>query len=264
MLITVKGVITKETPFGEKDKYMTVLTAEYGKISVLGKGIRSIRSEYMAATQPFCYTEFVLYNKNDKYFMREACVIEPFHSVKGDLDNFALGEYFLDVVNEVCVEGEDQSDMLRLLLNSLYALGNGLNDKRIIKAVFEMRVCTVIGLMPNITACIKCGAEKSPFMYMNVMNANIICESCVHEQNETELVFDDSTAFIVLKLSPTVLEIMRYIISARPERLFAFKTEEPFITELCDVSEKYLLHQLGKSFTTLDFYKQLKIANCKT
>lgn len=257
MLITVRGVIIKDTPFGEKDKYMTILTAEYGKISVLGKGIRSIRSEFMSATQPFCYSEFVLYSKNDKYFMREACIIEPFYSIRGELDNFALGEYFLDVVNEVCVEGEDQSDILRLLLNSLYALGNGLNDKGIIKAAFELRICTVIGLMPDIRACVACGAEKSPFMYMDVMNANIRCDSCVHAQKDTELVFDDSTAYIVLKLSPTVLEIMRYIISARPERLFAFKTEEPYITELNDCCEKYLLHQLGKTFKTLDFYKQL-------
>ena len=41
--VTVKGLVIRETDFGEADRFITVLTAELGKIEVLCRGIRRKR-----------------------------------------------------------------------------------------------------------------------------------------------------------------------------------------------------------------------------
>ena len=58
--ITVHGLCVRETEIGEADKIITLVTMEYGRLSVSGKGVKSLKSRHMAATQPFAYSLFTL------------------------------------------------------------------------------------------------------------------------------------------------------------------------------------------------------------
>ena len=42
--IRVRGLVVRETQTGEYDKILTVITEEMGRISVSGKGVRSLIS----------------------------------------------------------------------------------------------------------------------------------------------------------------------------------------------------------------------------
>ena len=63
MYITVKGLVLSETAVGDYDKFMTVLTAEKGKISVFGNGVKRLKSPNFVGTQLYSYSEFILSEK---------------------------------------------------------------------------------------------------------------------------------------------------------------------------------------------------------
>ena len=65
--ITVHGLCVRETETGEADKIITLVTEEQGRMSVSAKGVKSLKSRNMAATQPFCYSLFTL-KKYKKYY----------------------------------------------------------------------------------------------------------------------------------------------------------------------------------------------------
>lgn len=264
-LDSLDGLVVREIPYGEADKILHVLTAEYGKIPVYAKGVRSFKHRYRACAQLMSFNEFVLYRKNDFYYLKEAAVVENFYSITQDIERFALAQYCMDVAADVCVEGEEEGAMLRLLLNTLYLISQGEKPLSQIKAIYELRTAQENGWMPAIFHCADCNAPLTQGFF-DLPGGVVYCEACQKRFNATVLPtdplgYEGAGAFRsgVLKfVTPDVLALMRYILSADPKRIAAFSAPEPLLCELGDVCEAYLLHQLERGFSTLDFYKTLQ------
>ena len=123
--VRISGLVLRETPFGESDKMMTVLTAERGRISVFGRGARRLKSDFFVATQLFCYTEFVLVQSSEKYYIRECSLIESFYNVRATLQGLALASYIADVAADAATEEHEHAELLRLTLNCFWAICDG-------------------------------------------------------------------------------------------------------------------------------------------
>ena len=65
--LEVEGLVIRETQTGEADEILTILTADHGKITVSGKGVRSMRNKHAASVQLFSYSTLLL-NKPKKYY----------------------------------------------------------------------------------------------------------------------------------------------------------------------------------------------------
>ena len=56
--VIVTGLILKQTPIGEYDRRICLLTKERGKISAFAKGSRKPGNRLAGATNPFSFGEF--------------------------------------------------------------------------------------------------------------------------------------------------------------------------------------------------------------
>ncbi|MBE6631076.1 MAG: DNA repair protein RecO [Ruminococcaceae bacterium] len=260
MLLNVNGLIVRETPYGENDKIFTVLTPDYGKISVIGKGIRSYRNKNSRYARVLLYDELVLYKKNGNFYhLKEASPIEAFPEINDDLSAYSLAMYLCDIAAETCVEEEaDHSEIIRLILNSLYLLAKGEKKHEQIKAVFELRLASLQGYMPDLTACTHCGKFEGGTMYLDVMNGVIKCGECFENEDSGEAVGTDNRGVIITPLSPSVLSAMRYIIYSDAKKIFSFVLTDDELYSLSVVCEKYIINQLERNFASLDFYKEVK------
>ena len=66
MLTEVKGLVIRTVDIKETDRLITIFTEEKGAITALARGARSLKSQKMAATMQFCYSNFILYEQGDK------------------------------------------------------------------------------------------------------------------------------------------------------------------------------------------------------
>lgn len=256
-LIKIKGIVTRAVQYKENDKILTVLTAEMGLISVYCHGARSNKSKYLTSTRLFCYSEFVLTRKKDFYYIKEADYIEAFFDIVNSVDKLFLGQYFLEVINEICVEGERQDGSLRLVLNSLYALASDLCDVKKIKSTFELRACVEMGVSPNLSSCRGCGRTDSEVYYFDVVNGDFFCRDCLlSQERERSISLENEAVGAYIAVSPSVASAVRFVVNARPERLFSFTLSDDAMKDFYSLSEKYLLNQVGKSFITLDLYNE--------
>ena len=70
--INVTGIVLKQTPIGEYDRRICLLTKEKGKISAFARGARKPGNRLSAATNPFSFCQFKLYAGRDSYTISEA------------------------------------------------------------------------------------------------------------------------------------------------------------------------------------------------
>ena len=117
--------------------------------------------------------------------------------------------------------------------------------------------------MPDTGECSACGkAEFSDTVWLDVMNGSIVCDECLKKRSgglpipETDVY---ETKNILLPLDASVLEAMRYVTSATPQRLLAFSLrDERSLSLFSKAAESFLLNHLERDFSTLHFYEMMK------
>ena len=257
--ITVHGLNVRETETGDYDKIMTLVTAELGKITVTGKGVKSLKSKHMVACQPFAYSTFVLKKSKKFWYIEESESIDCFFGLRSDLDRLSLAAYVCDVLCDVSVENAPDPEMLRLTLNILYAIANKSDvSLSLIKAAFEFRAACECGFCPDLSQCDVCEKDVAGDVYLDVMNGRLLCSECKPRAEKEEALIE-GTARLYYIITRDVLSALRYIATCPQPKLLSFSVGEDDLYLLGRVCEGYLINHLEHPFSTLDFYKSILI-----
>lgn len=256
MLCKVRGVVLKADEYGENDKLLTLLTYERGKMVVLCKGARSIKSKHMPSCEVFSLSEFSLYEKSGKYWVRESCLVESFFEIRKNLEVLYVAYYLCDLANEYALYDTPDENLLRLLLNSLFLLSKEKKDIRIIKSVFELKSSSLEGFMPDMGGCRYC-SDMTENVYFDAIEGDFVCSKCKDKLNLNEIMYQNTRLSPILILDITLIETMIYIISSPIEKVFSFSLPDRELDMLGKVSEAFVLHQLERGFKTLDFLNSL-------
>ena len=256
MTTEVVGLIIRTVDIKETDRLVTIFTEEHGAMTALARGARSLKSRKLAATLQFCYGRYVLYKQGDKYWIKEAELIESFYDIRQSIEGLALANYIAEVLSDVTV-AEAEKDLLRLSLNSLYAISKSLHSVEKIKAAFEIRAVSILGFMPNVLSCNECD-EKNGDFFFDIMGGIIECRAC-HERRERGRIehADPHETHILCILSEGAKIALGYCIYSPIERIFSFNISAEDMRLFSRAAEAYILNQLGHSFKSLDFYKSV-------
>ncbi len=260
MLYTVKGLVLRENVVTDNLRYINILTAERGRLSVLVRGAVRLRGRFTASTRIFCYSEFVLYEREGKYTLNEATLIENYFDICEDFDRMTVGTYVLNTVEYVTSEEQPEPEVLRLALNTLWAIMHYKDrDIRLLKGVYEIRLCSLIGFAPNLVSCRECGhgVGDEP-LYLNVMEGSMLCRPC-NRKNSKEIFVDNDrqvdelrTTQIIIPLAPASVLAMQHAIYADMARLFSFSLAQELIPEFSSACETYLENHVDHHFSVLD------------
>lgn len=266
------GLVVREYELGEHDKMLTLLTPAYGRIPVIAKGARSLRNKYMTPARLFTYANYELHRRGDMTWLRSAEIIEPFPQLEREITRLYLAQYLADLTCELSGEGEPAVDILRLTLNSLYAVCRGVKDQRLIKGTFEWRAAGYSGYLPELGNCHVCGAadarskDDGGICYLDVMNGALMCASCAAGRMERDSalppgaipVDDDGVRSILLPLDRAVIAAIKYVLEALPERMFAFSlSNEADLDTFSSAGSTYITHHLERGFASLALYNEI-------
>ena len=247
MYLTVRALVLRVTAYNDNDALLTLLSSDHGKLTVKVRGLRRKNSPLTAPCQLLAFSEFTLFEYRGMYTVNEAQSIELFHNLHKDLLNLSLGTYFVQVAEVVSQEDLPNPELLSLVLNCLYALAKLTVSPVQVKTVFELRCCCLAGYLPELSGCYRCG-NLIPDRF-NISEGRTECFGCR----------DADSSGIRLPLSFSALEALRYICHCNGKRMFSFQTSGDTLEILSQLSESYLLTQLERGFSTLDFYKSLSM-----
>ena len=243
--VVTQGVVLRETETKEADKILTLLTRDHGKISVIARGVRRKGCKYAACAQPLAYSEWTLYRKGDWYYANDGRTLELFGGLRSDLEAMALGFYLSELTEAVATE-ETAEELLRHLLNGLYALAVLRKPPVLVKAAFELRLLSLAGYEPLVDECACCGSTEPERPVLDVAQGVLRCLECGSEEGG-----------MPKALCPASLKALRHIVYGDAKRLYSFRLEGDAMERLCRAAEAFAAAQLERGFRTLDFYRQV-------
>lgn len=238
MYINILGIIINEIYFGEKKKYLTILTIENKKISVICKGKINIQKTYILLNGMF-----MLLNYRDKYIFIDIHINSNFGKLICNLFAYSLSCYIIEISNKLNYNNYKE---IIYLFNKLEKTNDIINFK-IIKLVFELFILKQEGYLPNIKICSICSNQDIYTDYFSIKNGGTICYNCS--------IFNKETYNLI---NSTVYKCLEFIIEKKIiNQALLFTANKQNINILSDLVEKYFLYYIDIKFNTLTYYNKL-------
>ena len=252
--IKTNGLILKHINMNDNDRLFTIFCPQYGKMSVLSKGIRSHKHKDFSALQPFCYSEFVIDTSKGLGYVSSAQIIENFFDLRKSVEKMSLASYITDLVSFMADEIIYDDDFFRFTLNTLFMIAKANDTKEStlveellrLKAIYELKAVDVAGYMPQLSSCITCGSAKE-LNYFDIYNGGAVCSACAESGRAVE----------IAKASKPALDMMSYICVSDSKRCFSFKSSSDAVSEMGFVTEAYLVNKLEFVSARLEYFKNI-------
>lgn len=178
-----QGVVLRQHKLGEADKIITLMTQGSGKIRGVAKGIRRTKSRFGARLEPFTHVSVMLYRGSGALdTITQAEIVNQHRHVREDLGLFAAGETMLEAVDKVAEEHERNVKLFVLLLQGLRTLDAEPADGVAVSESFLLKLLSVSGFHPSLTACAVCGATQ-PALFSSGQGG-AVCTRCAEPEAE--------------------------------------------------------------------------------
>lgn len=210
--ITVTGMVLKQSPVGEYDRHISLLTRERGKLSAFARGARRPGNKLTAATNPFAFGSFRLYEGKNSYTVGDAEIQNYFEELRTDYIGACYGMYFMEVADFYTRENNDEREMLKLLYQSLRALCAPSLSDPLVRCVFELKAIAVNGEFPGVPR--DGGLEESAAYAMEYIAASSV------EKLYTFTVTDS----VLLQLQQAAKDYMKKFVGREFKSLEVLKT----------------------------------------
>lgn len=244
--VKVRGLVIKQTPFGEANRIISIFTKEYGIIKACVYGAKSAKGKTGAAAQFLCYGDYVMY-KSDRELLnvQSADIVESFFSVQEDVVKLSLCVYMCDLVYNLINTNSPDERILSLLLNSIYCLAQKDIPTETVRAVFELKVMAYAGYMPNIQCC-TCGDVRNICAF-SVKSGGIVCTDCQKKGD--------------IPINASVYHALCYILNSEPKKMFSFEASAEVMKTISEIAERYTAEYSDKKLSSLEYYKKISYIN---
>jgi DNA repair protein RecO (recombination protein O) len=128
-LFDCRGIIINKRDFGEADRYITIFSENFGKISVLLKGIRKSKTREQSSADVLTLSKFTFYKKGENFILTNILTLDAYREIKENLDNLEISLYLLSILNSILVENNRKKNLFTITEKTLNFLKDN-NDMR--------------------------------------------------------------------------------------------------------------------------------------
>ncbi len=154
------GFIFKKTDRGEADQLFAIFTKNFGKLEILGKAIRKIKSKLRSGAGLFYFSEIEFIQGKTYRTLTDAISIEKFPGIIKNLEKLIIVAQIADVIDNL-VNGEERDEKIWILLNEVFKRLNNLKSE-IIYYYFLWNLLALLGYKINLYNCAACQKKLFP------------------------------------------------------------------------------------------------------
>jgi DNA repair protein RecO (recombination protein O) len=156
--IVTSGIMLSRTNFGEADRIITILTPDYGKLKLMARGVRRVKSKLAGGVELFSVSNITyIKGKKDIGTLVSTRLQTHFNHIVEDIDRTMIGYDIIKLLNKATEDAADV-EYYRLLLQTFTVLDADHIDPTLTKCWFMARLLQLLGHSPNVDTA----ADRSP------------------------------------------------------------------------------------------------------
>jgi len=233
------GIIVKKEDRGEADQILTVYTENFGKLEILGKAIRKIKSKLRGGAELFYLSEIEFIQGKVYKTLTDTILIEKFKNLREDLRKLAVAYKISEAIDRLVGFQELDKKIWQLLKEVFYRLNSKFKIKnfKLIYYYFLWNLLSILGYHPELYNCSLCQKRIEPAkIYFNLKEGGIICPECFKKAKEKS--FSELNDF--REINSDIVKILRMILKKDWQLFTRLKIETPHQKMLADISDDVL------------------------
>lgn len=201
--IVTKGIVLRRTDFGEADRIVVLLTPDHGKLNLVAKGVRRLKSKLAGGIELFSVSSLTyIKGRGELGTLISARLEHNYPDIVKDISRVQLGYDLIKLLNNT-VEDDAEPEFFGLLQQAFISL-NDLNiPAELIRVWFTAQMLRQTGHMPNLEATNagdKLDADKTYAFSLDDMalNEHSAGDFGANEIKFTRLIFSDVSPKVLL------------------------------------------------------------------
>jgi len=178
-----QAFILEKTDLREADQVFTIYTKDFGKLKVLGKAIRKIKSKLRAGIDLFYLSEIEFIQGKNHKTLTDAITIEKFKNVKQDLEKLGIVSQIAENVGDL-IKGEEKDEDIWNLLTEVF---EKINSYSLVYHYFFWNLLSILGYQIDLYHCAICQKKLVPERFYFNSEDGIICSECFEGAADKEI-----------------------------------------------------------------------------
>lgn len=236
----VEGIVISETNYSESSKILNIFTKEYGKIGVLSKGCRKMKSPLRAVSAKLIYGSFhIYYKENGLSTLIAVDLIDSFKKIMTDLTCITYASYLLELVDQVLRQMEEEQ-IYSVFIATLKKMNEGFSPA-ILTCIFELKTLAYLGVQPMIDHCSLCGSDKA-ILTIDAGSGGFVCASCHTNQKI---------------ISDKAIKLIRMFFYVEIDKISKLEVKDTVLKEINDFIDDYYDRYTGLYLKSKKFLQNL-------
>lgn len=234
----LRGIVIGERIKGESNKQIVVLAKGLGRVLLSARGARNAKSRLLAATQLFCYADFVVYEGKGFYSITQAELLNSFYGLRLDMEKLAEAVYLTELTDRCCPEGLEQDEVLALLYCAFLVMEKGTLPPKLVSRIFELKLLQISGLFAP-EECSVCGKEEGTLFFDGRLGA-FFCET--HCTKDSIEIYD------------AVRRAIAFVLEKEGREVFGFRLSEEALAQMTSILRDYMDVHMDLRLKSRDFF----------
>lgn len=234
-----KGIILKKVDRRKADQLFTIYTRDFGKIRVLGRGIRKTSSKLRAGAELFYLAEIEFIQGKIHKTLTDAILIDKFKNLRKSLAKLNVAHKTSELLDNLIYNQEPEKKIWELLLDVFNELDSSIfktKDLKLIYYYFFWRLFSILGYEPELYQCAMCRKKLEPKkLYFNSKEGGIICENCFQGAKHGK------------EVAVEIIKMLRIIMAEKWKTVSRIKMEPKRLKSLESISKDYSSFTLEQS-----------------
>ncbi len=182
------AIVLRTIEFSETSLIATLLTRDFGRLSVMAKGARRPKGPFEGSLDLLAVCRVVVIRKSSDTLnlLTEAKLQRRFRGAEKSLERLYGGYYIAEMLRLLTDDHDPHPDVYDLALRTLHQI-DGTGDVGSSLAYFDLQSLRMLGHTPGTDRCTNCGGdvEMKARTSLSLLTGGVICEACRPRQRQT-------------------------------------------------------------------------------
>lgn len=244
----VEAVVLRHNDWGEADRLLVLYTLELGKIRVIAKGVRKLRSRKAGHLEPFTRATLQLARGRDMPIVTQAETLDAYLPLRENFLKITYAAHVVELLDRFTYEEGENREVYRLLVNTLEHLAAALPPE-ITVHFFRIRLLDLLGYRPHLFQCSTCAKEIQPVsQFFSAEQGGVLCPECGKKHTDSR------------PISVEALRYLRHFQRSSFQDAFKARLSATINREMESLIEHYLTYILERGLNTPPFLRRARAA----